>query len=160
MSDVGASSAWPPLLLKHLGTWEGHYKKINIRNGEVEKHNCKIQVGVRGDNYSQRNTYTWEDGRQETYEFAGRMTNGRLEVESDRLIGYGLFISDDVIMFYAKIKGKDIDFWDCIRLLGENRRVRTWQVSEQQEPVQFILVQEEKTSSEDTYFEISQKPWD
>lgn len=38
------------------------------------------------------------------------MTNGRLEVESDRLIGYGLFTSDDVIMFYAKIKGKDIDF--------------------------------------------------
>lgn len=160
MSGTGALHTWPPLLLKHVGTWEGHYKKINTRSGEVETHKSKVQIGVRGDNYSQRNTYTWEDGRQEVQEFAGRIVNGRLEVEGKRLVGYTVFISDDVIMFYADMRGNDIDVWECIRLLGEKNRVRTWQACNEREFFQFVIVQEKKTSSEDEYFEISPKPWD
>ena len=54
-----------PILQRHVGTWEGTFTFLDPDTGTaVDTHRCKLEIGHQGGLYAQRNTYTWEDGRQ------------------------------------------------------------------------------------------------
>lgn len=159
--NIKGNNEWHPLFLKHLGTWEGYYRKIDPKTGETrETHRSKIEVGVRGHRYSQKNTYTWDDGRVEEHIFPGRLHEGQFVIESERLKAISLVVLDDAHVFYAEFKQRPGDVVDTIRLLTPTKRARTWQVRDGEDIVEIVHVEEEKTSSEDAYFEISDTPWD
>lgn len=165
-SDMGDNStpSWPPLLLRHLGTWKGKLVRLDSSTGEiVERHTTKIEPGVRGNKYSQRNTYTWDDGRTEVWEFAGRMQpDGSLKVWSGRLGGLMKVVDKDSCVFYAKYEmegrgaGLTTDVWEFIRLLTDTHRVRTWQIVKKGKACEVAHILEDKVSDDDTYFEIEE----
>lgn len=159
--NTGESDEWHPLFLKHLGIWEGYYRKIDPKTGDTtETHRSYLEVGIRGHRYSQRNTYTWDDGRVEEHIFPGCLLEGQFIIESPRLKGFAHVLLDDALVFYAQFKQRQGDVICTIRLLTPTKRARTWQVREGDDIVEIVHIEEEKTSSEDVYFETSGTPWD
>ena len=97
-----ATGIVPRGFLRHVGTWEGTYTHIG-RDGLVQdKHACKLEIGIHGIWYSQRNTYTWHDAssgevtKSETYLFPGRFTrDGVVWIDAEKISGWGRALDDD-----------------------------------------------------------------
>lgn len=153
--SVSEVNQWPEAFLKHLGIWEGTYHKIDAKTlTTTDTHRCRVEVGVHGDKYAQRNVYTWDDGRVVEYVFSGYLENGQLKISGERLTGTAFVVQHDIIVFYAKLQNSPGDVVDTIRLLTPVKRARTWQVTSNDEVVELVHVEEEKRSSEDVYFDI------
>lgn len=158
--NTDENGGWHPLFLKHMGTWEGQYRRVDPKTGKTtDMHRSKVEVGVRGDKYSQRNTYIWDDGREEVYAFPGRLLEGEFVIETEKISAISIVVLDDAHIFYAKFKNHSGDIVDTIRLLSPTTRARTWQVRDGNEIVDIVHVEEEKTSNDDVYFEIPRTPW-
>lgn len=129
---------------------------LDADTGEVqETHACKLEIGHRGDRYSQRNTYTWPDGRVEVHDFPGVFDGGELRIDSKDLAGYCKELSEDTIMFYASYKKgshrEGVDVWDLIRLTSETQRYRTRQIKGGEKVVRLCHVDEHRTSSANAF---------
>ena len=129
---------------------------LDADTGEVQDtHACKLEIGHRGDRYSQRNTYTWADGRVEVHDFPGVFEAGELHIDSKDLTGYCKELSHDTIMFYATYKEgshrEGVDVWDLIRITTPIQRYRTWQIKAGDKVVRLCHVDEHRTSSENAF---------
>jgi hypothetical protein len=117
--------------------------------GEVtDRHACFIEIAVRGERYSQRNTYEWADGRVEVHYFPGILSEGKVVIDTPRLSGTGFEIDEDSIMFHARFKDNDASLYDFIRALGDSKRARTWQVCKDGAVSKLVHVEEERVASE------------
>lgn len=154
------TTEFPALVQRQLGTWEGTYRILDAKSGAIlDTHGCKLELGIRGERYSQRNTYTFADGTEQVLEFAGRMVEGLLHVESERLEGYAVDIGNDGLCFYARRKSTDMQVYELIMLLAEDSRARTWSVVQDGVMKQTVQVDESRTSRDDVYFEVKNDPW-
>ncbi|KAI0558357.1 hypothetical protein FGB62_216g044 [Gracilaria domingensis] len=116
---------------------------MNPRTWEqIDKHHSVIHVGIRGGAYSQRNTYTWEDGRKQVKVFGGRVINGCLEVENEALKGRTQDIAGNDLMFIAELKGTNISLYEVIRMLGKDKRARVWQMSDGEKVTAVVHIEE------------------
>ena len=155
-----------PTLQRHVGTWEGRFLFIDPDTGEpVDSHACKLEIGHQGNLYTQRNTYTWEDGRVEVHDFPGVFVNGELVIDSHDLTGFAVETNEggytdkqggaDTILFYATYKPEShragVDVWDLIRITNETQRYRTWQIKGGDKVVKLCHVDEHRTSSENAF---------
>lgn len=57
-----AAGIVPPAFLKHIGTWEGACSHVCPDVTLIDRHATRVEIGMHGVFYSQRNTYTWRDG--------------------------------------------------------------------------------------------------
>lgn len=91
---------YPAAIAKHFGTWEGKSVHFSPEGEVLESYNTKIEVGARGKKYSQRNTYTWPDGRKVVKEFPGEFdSNGKHTLWTSTMRGEGTVINDEVIVY-------------------------------------------------------------
>ena len=131
---------------------QGTFTFFDPETGAVtDKHQCKLEIGHKDNLYSQRNTYTWEDGRQEVHDFPGEFKDGKVLIDAKDLIGYAEELSDDTVLFYATYKPEShragVDVWDLIRLTGESQRYRTWQIKAGPKVVTLVQVNERPNRS-------------
>lgn len=146
---------WPEAVLKHTGTWEGTYRKVDTKTMEMtDTHRSVLEVGIHEDKYAERNTYTWDDGRVIQYIFTGYLDGNLVQINSERVLGTCFVVSDDLLVFYGNIRNSPSDIVDTVRLLTSKTRARTWQVRMNDDVVELVHVEEEKISSKDVYFDI------
>lgn len=101
-----AEVRYDPALARHFGTWEGSCVYLSPDGEVLDRHNTKLEIGARGKHYSQRNTYTWSDGRQRSFELRGVFDDaGKLcLIESGLLKGECISIGEDIVIFTASYK--------------------------------------------------------
>ena len=154
----------PKAFVSHIGSWEGTYTHLG-KDGKIQDfHYCKLDIGIHGKYYSQRNTYWWKDEsgtitKEEVYLFHGAFDNtGFCRIDSDKIAGWGKVIdsndaSDSSIIFYGAYKAAPYpDTFDLIRQFDAegNKRFRTWQVKLKTDLLKIVHVEESRTSRENT----------
>ena len=117
--------------------------EVTVKDGKVNDHHyCKLEIGIHGKYYSQRNTYQWKDEngkvtKEEVYEFPGEFDrSGYVRIVSPKIAGWGKVVDsvdegDGTIVFYGVYNAPPFpDTFDLIRLFDKtgSRRFRTWQV--------------------------------
>ena len=150
-----------PKFVRHIGSWEGTYTHITKQGEVTDKHFCRLDIGIHGKYYSQRNTYTWkaEDGsvtKKEVYLFHGEFDkSGFCRIDSEKIVGWGTVIdahdeSSGSIIFYGSYKAlSKPDTFDLIRMFNkEERRGWTWQVKLNDDLLKIVHVEEEHTRLE------------
>mmetsp|Transcript_3022 Transcript_3022/g.5351 ORF Transcript_3022/g.5351 Transcript_3022/m.5351 type:complete len:524 (-) Transcript_3022:146-1717(-) len=159
----------PMAFKRHIGVWEGEYVKMNGEGQVTDRHQCKLEIGVHGDLYSQKNTYLWrnemdEEVKREELYFEGHFVksgdgNVELRVYSERIEGFGKVVGrkdemNESIVFYGKCKAKkDVDCYDLIRIADDGmKRWRTWQVMNGRQLLEIVSVTESRTSAENDFF--------
>ena len=144
-----------PAIAKHFGTWEGESVKIDPQGNVLDKHATKIEIGAKGKKYSQRNTYTWPDGKTKTIICPGEFeSSGKLIVQMPNNIrGAELtVINDNQLIFVAP----SVPVFEAINMCPDQKtRYRTVQVGDINGTTSTnYSVTETHTSKEDVYFEI------
>ena len=156
---------------RHIGTWEGTYTHIG-RDGKVtDVHECKLEIGVHGGMYSQRNTYIWRDEpgseptKTESFLFPGRFDrDGVAWIEAEKISGWGRALdAEGTVLFYGGYKPATmaadskvtVDTFDLIRIVNADgaadHRYRTWQVKAGDELMKIVHVEERRTSTENNF---------
>ena len=160
-SSLPGPGPWVPKAFRaHIGTWEGTYSHISPDGSISDYHFCKLEVGIHGKYYSQRNTYWWKDAdgavtKTEAHLFAGEFDpSGHVRIDSERIEGWGKCINtndaaDGSILFYGSYKAPPKpDTFDLIRLFDAvgTKRYRTWQVKNGEDLLKIVHVQESRTA--------------
>ena len=55
--------SYPPAIASNFGVWEGEATHFSLQGEITTKYSTRLEIGARGNKYSQRNIYTWSDGR-------------------------------------------------------------------------------------------------
>jgi len=120
-----------PSILRHEGVWVGEYQHINIVGEIIDQHRSRVECVFpdTGDEvYIQKNSFTWEDGREQTSEFAGVLEGERIFWDTLNFRGYGWVASPTI--FLLELDRKDqpgASFSETIVLGSSGRdRARTW----------------------------------
>ncbi len=143
----------PAAIARHFGTWEGESVNVDTQGNVVDKHKTKIEIGAKGNKYSQRNTYTWPDGKTEIKIFLGEFdSTGKLIIQMPgNSCAECRVINDNQVIFIAP----SIHMIDIITVCpDQNTRHRTIQERDSNGMpwVNRILV-ETHVSNEDVYFD-------
>ena len=154
----------PKAFVNHIGSWEGTYTHLGKDGKVLDYHYCRLDIGIHGKYYSQRNTYWWKDEagkvtKEEAYLFHGAFDNtGFCRIDSEKIVGWGKVIdSNDAanasIIFYGSYKAAPFpDTFDLIRQFDAegNKRFRTWQVKLKDDLLKIVHVEENRASRENT----------
>ena len=158
----GPGALAPKGFTDHIGCWEGTYHHIGVDGKVNDFHYCKLEIGIHGNFYSQRNTYQWKDDdgnvtKEEVFDFPGYFDrSGIVHFDTEKIIGWGKVIdsadaADGTIIFYGAYKAvPHPDTFDLIRMFGKDgsKRYRTWQVKLRDELLKVVHVTEFRTSRE------------
>lgn len=163
-----AAGIIPPAFLKHIGTWEGAYTHIRPDLTVIDRHDCRVELGMHGVYYSQRNTHIWRDGdgnvtKMEILDFPGKFDrDGTVWIESERLAGWAKALdTDGSIIFFATLKaaldnsgGARPEIFDLLRIFNkeETLRYRTWQVKAGDELAKLVHVEERRVCGENAFW--------
>jgi hypothetical protein len=136
---------------RHHGIWEGTYTRIDVKTGQIiEKHKSRLNCNLLGDDWKQRNIYTWEDGRTETIFFPGHFDqDGWLRFDTPRLRGNSCAADQNSIFLewiYKEEPGNH--FSELITLISENHRARVWQHFEHGEFAKLTIIDEYRVSGD------------
>lgn len=137
-----------PLFDRHEGVWEGTYTLIDRRSGEVlDHHRSRLTCRIDGEDWWQRNEYTWDDGRSETKEFAGRFTGGKLVFDTPRLRGEAVEADDQTIVLrWVYCHAPNEAYSEIISLVDDHHRSRTWQHFEDGDFRKVTVIDERKVA--------------
>ncbi|MGH3262636.1 MAG: DUF3598 family protein [Trebonia sp.] len=140
-----------PLLSKHLGEWRGEYVHLDPDGTIIDRHASHLRCWVPEDGSAdivQINTYTWADGRQQQFEFAGRVIDGICHFDSDRIIGEMSQIDDQVIVLNWFYKSDPANYlYELIQIsLDGTHKFRTWHWMDNDRLVKRTIIAEAKTA--------------
>ena len=146
------------LLSRHFGTWQGKTIHFDPEGNKVNSYETKIEIGCRGSKYSQRNTYTWPDGKKAAKEFHGEFdSNGKLTMPlRNGLLGECIPINNRVLMFVESGPDRLEMAIETITLCGADMKLRnrTNQILDENGMPKLVTnLIEKKVSEEDVYFE-------
>ena len=134
---------------------------LSLQGEVTDRHSTRLEIGARGNKYSQRNTYSWPDGTEQVLDFPGHFDeSGKLHLESQRLVGECTVIDEDTVLFKAGYKDAGalggVSICDLIRVSSTDRktRCRTWQMFKDGKPWKIVTIVEQKVSSEDAFIEM------
>lgn len=142
------AAAMPPLLL-HEGHWDGCYRHYEANGLLVDEHRVKTWCefpDAGAWHYIQHNDLVWEDGRNASYEFGGRLVGDRLVWQTERFSGYGWQTHENVLML--RLERHDVPnayYIEMIAIAADRRtRARTWEWFKDGRPWRWTLCNEEK----------------
>lgn len=120
-----------PLLSKHLGEWSGEYTHLDPQGHVIDRHSSHLRCWVPDDgsfDVIQVNTYTWPDGRQDVFEFGGKIVDGICRFDTDRITGEMSQIDDQVIVLTWSYKFDPTNYlYELIQIsLDGQQKCRTW----------------------------------
>jgi hypothetical protein len=141
-----------PAMLLHEGWWDGWYRHIDADGARIDAHKvktwCEFPNGGEW-HYVQHNWLTWEDGRNATYEFGGRLEGDRLVWETDRFRGYGWQSHEDMLLL--KLDRRDADdayYIEMIAIAADRQtRSRTWEWFQDGRPWKWTLCNERRIAA-------------
>lgn len=134
-----------PVLQRHMGIWEGTYALIDSEGKLLYKHKSRIETSRNGGEYFQRNIYTWDDGKVETFEFPGELRDGRLWFDTPRLTGSAVEVGEnDVVLTWTYKDSPTQQLAELIHLVDDTHRTRNWQFIENGKLVRVMVISEEK----------------
>ena len=87
-----------PLLARHEGIWEGHYRYLDADGKLVDEHDSRLICRLPETGpypYHQTNIYRWADGRSETRDFPAVLRDGRLHWDSGQVHGWAVEAPED-----------------------------------------------------------------
>lgn len=137
-----------PVFDRHLGVWEGTYTLLDARTGEVlDRHNSRLTCKIDGDQWWQRNEYTWDDGREEIKEFGGLFQDGKLLFDTPRLQGEAVEADDiTIVLRWVYSHEPDNGYSEIITLVDDTHRSRTWQHFENGAFAKLTVIDERKVA--------------
>jgi hypothetical protein len=152
MSDIRTEM---PLLARHEGVWEGHYRYYDDAGNKIDEHRsrliCRFPSGGEFD-YHQTNHYTWADGRTESREFPAKYHNKRILWNNDLIVGWAQEVAFDdnqrTIMLHWERKGEPGTYlYEMINTSDDGKsRSRVWQWIENGKVKMRTLIDEIKVS--------------
>ena len=150
MTDSKPFAEAMPLFARNAGDWYGTYLHLDETGNVLDKHASHLTpMMIEGaDHYTQTNRYTWDDGREVSYEFTGRLENDRVIFDTERMSGKAWEADDKTIILkfsYKDDPGKYIYEYVHLSADGEHRtRVWHW-FDEHGEVYKHTLIKERRT---------------
>jgi hypothetical protein len=133
----------------HCGTWQGTYARTNAAGILVDCHMSLLEMQRTDNQWRQKNVYTWQDGRTQTFEFEGTFNaDGKLVFDTRLLIGKAWKTGPTILMQWEYQYGMSNQNFEQINLLAAGKRMRSWQLSILGNPTGYVLIAEEQTSKE------------
>lgn len=138
-----------PLLSKHLGEWRGEYIHLDATGKVVDRHASHLRCWVPEDgsfDIVQVNTYTWDDGRQDVFQFGGKIVDGVCHFDTDRIVGEMSQVDDQVILLNWTYKFDPSNYlYEMIQLSKDGRhKCRTWHWMDNDRLVKRTIIYETK----------------
>ncbi|MEM7586277.1 MAG: DUF3598 family protein [Acidobacteriota bacterium] len=137
-----------PVFDRHIGVWEGTYTLIDRQSGQVlDRHKSRLSCSIDGTKWSQRNEYTWDDGRTEVKEFDGDFRDGKLLFDTPRLKGEAVEADEKTIVLrWIYTHAPQDDYSEIITLVDDTHRSRTWQHFESGAFAKLTIIDERKVA--------------
>lgn len=124
-----------PLLARHEGVWEGHYRYYDVAGNKTDEHASRLlcRFPESGHPYHQTNFYRWADGRSEVRDFPASVSNGRLKWDNEFIIGWACDVNLDdfkrtTMLNWTRTGEPDLYLYEMIQLSDDGlSRSRVWQ---------------------------------
>ena len=149
--------SYPPAFASNFGVWEGEAKHFSLQGEITTSYSTRLEIGARGNKYSQRNIYTWADGRKVVKDLPGHFDEStrKLSYVSEKFTGDCIVVNEDTYL----IKGEsDItvgSMCEIVRMSSDRKtRCRTVQLFKDGKPWMIVNVVEQKVSNEDAFIEM------
>lgn len=152
MSELKAAL---PLLARHEGVWDGHYRTYDAEGNKIDEHASRLVCRFPDSGpvpYHQTNHYTWADGRTEVRDFPGEVRDGRLWFVNDLIDGWAAEVPLDehnrTMMLHWTRRGEPGTYlYEMIQISDCGRyRCRVWQWIKDGKTFRRTLIDEEKVS--------------
>ncbi|WP_233997300.1 hypothetical protein [Porphyrobacter sp. HT-58-2] len=132
MSNRAALAAAMPAMLQHEGWWEGWYRHLDADGTLLDAHRARTHCEFPDSgpwHYVQHSFLAWEDGREASYTFGGRLEGERLVWDTDRFSGYGWQTHEDTLMLRLdRLDVPGAHYVEMISIAPDGQsRARTWQ---------------------------------
>jgi len=145
-----------PLLARHEGVWEGHYRYFDVNGAKTDEHRSRLlcRFPESGRPYHQTNHYAWADGRTETRDFPAAVRDGRLWWDNDFIKGWAADVSYDTfsrttMLNWVRTGEPDLYLYEMIQLSDDGQsRARVWQWFKADRLFQRTLVDETRVSDD------------
>ena len=126
-----------PLLARHEGVWDGHYRYYNAAGDKIDEHASRLfcrflDEESGGAPYHQTNYYTWPDGRTETREFPAAYHDKRVWWDNELIIGWAAEVGLDeksrtMMLYWQRTGDPSLYLYEMIQLADDGlSRCRTW----------------------------------
>jgi hypothetical protein len=144
-----------PLLARHEGVWEGHYRYFDANGNKIDEHASKLICRFPSDgpfDYFQSNHYTWADGRTETRDFPARYQDGRILWDNELIVGWAQEVGFDehkrtIMLHWTRKDQPGTYLYEMINTSDDGKsRSRVWQWLENGKIKMRTLIDEVKTS--------------
>jgi hypothetical protein len=131
---------------RHVGDWEGTYTQIDRLGRILDHHRSRLECRIDGDTWSQKNRYTWDDGRVEEKQFDGTfVADGRVAFDTPRLKGVANDADGRAITLHWTYTHEPAnEYYEIITLVDDTHRARTWQHFEGGKFVKLTIIDERK----------------
>jgi hypothetical protein len=150
MSDIRTGM---PVLLRHIGEWEGVYIYTDVDGRELDRHNSHLscQLPESGPfDYYQINRYLWADGRTEEHHFPASYRDGRIWWDTDRIKGWASDVALDTegrttMLYWVRKDLPDHYLYEMIQISPcGSKRARTWHWFRHDELYQRTIIKEHR----------------
>lgn len=126
-----------PLLARHEGVWEGHYRYFDGDGALVDEHASRLICRFPVDGpypYHQTSIYRWADGRAETRDFPAIWRDGRLFWGNAATSGWAVEVNEDphrrtLMLYWARQDTPNAWLYELIQISDCGRyrsRVGQW----------------------------------
>lgn len=149
MSEAKAATNTRAVFARHHGIWAGTYTRFDSKTGAIlDRHRSRLYCNIDGDDWKQRNEYTWDDGRTEVREFPGHIgADGWLRFDNPRLTGNSVAVDANTIFLEWVYKDEpDNSYSELITLVSDTHRCRVWKHFENGEFAKLTVIDEHKVS--------------
>jgi hypothetical protein len=145
-----------PLLARHEGVWDGHYRVYNAQGDKTDEHRSRLVCSFPTSGpfpYVQSNHYSWADGRKEVRGFPAVSGGDRIIFKSDLIDGWAADVALDedkrtTMLHWQRVGEPGVYLYEMIQISDDGRsRARVWQWFSAGRLFQRTLIDEEKITS-------------
>ncbi len=132
----------------HVGTWEGTYTRLDEKGIIIDQHKSRLTLRLEGNAWSQKNEYTWENGKKEVHDFGVSYfdSNGIITFDNQRIKGSSWEADKVIILHWTYVEKPGSNLYEIITLLGDGHRMRTWQHSLNGQFIGLTMIEEYRVS--------------
>lgn len=118
-------------LMRHDGIWEGEYHLVDRGGKTIDRHRSRIEVRFPSEgphHYTQKNHFTWDDGRETRGEYPGICRDGVLYWDNELIKGQAWSVDEySTVLTWQRHDTPDAYLYEIIIINRSNdQRSRTW----------------------------------